>query len=243
MDPTLAAPLASPFSSEISVQFLERIQQLSIQFVPFVMAVVFHEYAHGFVAKRWGDRTAEDAGRLTLNPLPHLDPIGTVLFPLINMLSGMNLLFGWARPVPIDPRNFTRFRPALFWVSLAGPAMNFLLAIGSAALFCVLTKYVSEDFYLFEPLATMAVAAVSLNYALGIFNLIPLPPLDGSKVVQSFLPAPWILRYERIAPFSFFILMALLLAGAFAVLGYPIRFLTGFTLETMARLFGLGAIL
>lgn len=82
----------------------ERLQMVSVQLVPFVMAVVFHEYAHGFVANRWGDPTAKEQGRLTLNPVPHMDPIGTVLFPLINMLSGMNLLFGWARPVPIDPR-------------------------------------------------------------------------------------------------------------------------------------------
>src|SRR4051794_7717085 len=107
----------------------ERIQMLSIQFVPFVLAVVFHEFAHGFVAYRWGDHTAKKMGRLTLNPVPHMDPLGTVLFPLINMLSGMNILFGWAKPVPIDPSRFKKYRPGLFWVSLAGPGMNFILAV------------------------------------------------------------------------------------------------------------------
>ena len=126
--------------------FAERLQMLSIQLVPFVMAVSFHEYAHGFIANRWGDSTAKDAGRLTLNPIPHMDPIGTVLFPVINMLTGMNLLFGWAKPVPIDPRRFRKFRPGLFWVSLAGPGMNFLLAIVSAVVFCCLNLWMPQVF-------------------------------------------------------------------------------------------------
>src|SRR5690349_11239129 len=96
--------------------FAERIQLLSIQFVPFMMAVVFHEVAHGFIAHRWGDTTAKAQGRLTLNPIPHLDPLGTVIFPMINMLSGMNILFGWARPVPINPARFKKYRAGLFWV-------------------------------------------------------------------------------------------------------------------------------
>src|SRR4051812_28254481 len=99
--------------------FAERIQLLSIQLVPFIMAVVFHEYAHGFIANRCGDQTAEKAGRLTLNPLPHIDPVGTLLFPIINMLTGMNLLFGWAKPVPINPTRFKNYKSGLFFVSLA----------------------------------------------------------------------------------------------------------------------------
>src|SRR3954470_13356393 len=102
----------------------ENIQSLSIQFVPFVMAVVFHEYAHGFIANRWGDNTAKAAGRLTLNPVPHIDVLGTLIFPIVNMLSGMSLLFGWARPVPINPSRFRKYRAGLFWVSIAGPGMN-----------------------------------------------------------------------------------------------------------------------
>ncbi len=223
--------------------FAERLQQLSVQFVPFVMAVVFHEYAHGAMAKRWGDKTADEAGRLTLNPIPHMDPIGTVLFPLINMLSGMNLLFGWARPVPIDPRRFKKLRPGLFFVALAGPGMNFLLAIISAAAFCAMTKWMPQDFYLFEPLVTMSAASITLNYALGIFNLVPLPPLDGSRMIESVLPTKWAVQYGKIAPYSFFILMGLLFLGAFAMLSYPIRLATGITLTLMARAFGLPDLL
>lgn len=219
--------------------FVERLQMLSVQFVPFIMAVVFHEFAHGYVARRWGDTTAQDAGRLTLNPIPHIDPIGTLLFPIINMLTGIQLLFGWANPVPINPTRFRKYRPALFWVSLAGPAMNFILAISSAAAFCTMIRFMPHDFYLYEPLVIMAKVSVSLNFALGIFNLIPLPPLDGSKIIESFLSIEATRRYERLSQYSFFILMALLMTGAFSLLEYPIRFSTGFTLLFMARLFGI----
>lgn len=219
--------------------FTERLQMLSVQLVPFIMAVVFHEYAHGFIASRWGDNTAKDQGRLTLNPIPHMDPIGTVLFPVINMLTGMNLLFGWARPVPINPNRFKKYRHGLFWVSLAGPGMNFLLALLSAAAFCAILAWMPQDFYLFEPLAIMARISISLNFALGIFNLIPLPPLDGSKIIESFLPYEAARKYESLAQYSFFILLALLMSGAFAILEYPIRFSTGLTLLGMSKLFGI----
>lgn len=221
------------------MEFTERLQMLSVQLVPFIMAVVFHEFAHGLVAKRWGDPTADEAGRLTLNPVPHLDPIGTVLFPMINMLSGIPLLIGWARPVPIDPSRFRKYRPGLFWVSFAGPGMNFLLAVVSAALFCAIRLWVSPEFYLYEPFLAMAYISVSLNFALGIFNLIPLPPLDGSKMVGSFLPMDVARKYESLARYSFFILMALLLTGSFAVLHAPIRFASDMTLGLMAHLFQL----
>lgn len=220
---------------------LERVQMLSLQLVPFIMAVVFHEYAHGFVANRWGDSTAKDNGRLTLNPLPHMDPLGTVLFPIINMLAGMTLLFGWARPVPINPSRFKKYRPALFWVSLAGPGMNFLLAILSAAFYCAIRTWVPRDFYLFEPLVGMSYISVSLNFALGIFNLVPLPPLDGSKIVESFLPYEAARKYEALAQYSFFILMALLLSGALNILSYPIQLFTGLTLWGMERIFGISS--
>lgn len=224
----------------MDASFAERIQMVSVQMFPFLMAVVFHEYAHGYVANRWGDTTAKDQGRLTLNPLPHLDPIGTILFPLINMLSGMNLLFGWARPVPIDPRRFRKYRPGLFWVSLAGPAMNVLLAIASAAVLCAMIKWLDKDFYFFDPFVLMAQVSVTLNFALAIFNLIPLPPLDGSKIVESFLSLQATRKYESLARYSFFILMAMMLTGAFSILRYPILFCSNLTLYAMSQLFHVG---
>jgi Zn-dependent protease len=218
------------------------VQRLAVQFPPFILAVIFHEYAHGFIANRWGDTTAKEAGRLTLNPIPHIDPLGTIIFPLINMISGTSFLIGWARPVPIDPRRFRKFRPGLFFVALAGPGMNVLLAFVSAALFCVITRWVPETFYLHEPLMTMAYVSVTLNYALGIFNLIPLPPLDGSKIIESMLPIEAARKYEQVARYSFFILMALLLTGAFSVLAYPIQLCSNLTLYVMARLFHLPGV-
>jgi Zn-dependent protease len=174
--------------------------------------------------------------------VPHIDPVGTLLFPIINMASGMSILIGWARPVPIDPRRFRKFRPGLFWVSLAGPGMNAILALVSAALFCVILRWVPEDFYLREPLEGMAYVSVSLNYALGVFNLIPIPPLDGSKIIESVLPAPAIARYESLARYGFLILMGLLLTGAFRVLAYPIEFCSNATLYLMAKAFHLTGV-
>jgi Zn-dependent protease len=219
--------------------FAENIQMLSIQLVPFIMAVVFHEFAHGFIANQWGDNTAKTQGRLTLNPIPHMDPFGTLLFPIINMLTGMNILFGWAKPVPINPNRFRKYRPGLFWVSIAGPGMNFILAILSAVAFCTMQLWVPKTFYLYDPLVRMAVVSVSLNYALGIFNLIPLPPLDGSKIVEAFLPYEAAKKYESVARYSFFILMALLLTGALSILSYPIHFCSEVTLILVSKLFEL----
>jgi Zn-dependent protease len=215
----------------------ERLQIASIEIVPFIMAVAFHEYAHGFIANQWGDDTAKKAGRLTLNPIPHMDPIGTVAFPLINMLTGIPILFGWAKPVPIDPRLFRKYRPGLFWVSVAGVGMNFLLAVLSAAALCAVLLWVSPEFYLFEPLKKMAVFSVQINFALGVFNLVPLPPLDGSKMIEAFLPIEMARKYESISRFSFFIIIALMFTGAFTILMYPIDFLTNVTIDVMAIIF------
>lgn len=217
-------------------------QRLAVEFPPFFMAVIFHEYAHGFIAKRWGDKTAEEAGRLTLNPVPHVDVLGTLIFPLAGMISGTGFLFGWAKPVPIDPRRFRNMRWGLFWVALAGPGMNVLLAFVSAALFCVISLWTPETFYLHEPLLAMAYVSVSLNYALGIFNLIPLPPLDGSKVIESMLPVETARKFEALARYSLLILIALMFTGALSVLAYPITLCANLTLALMVHLFHLPGV-
>jgi Zn-dependent protease len=214
------------------------LQDLSIQFVPFMMAVVFHEFAHGYMANRYGDTTARDAGRLTLNPAPHVDVLGTLILPILMMVSGVSFLFGWARPVPINPSRFKNYRSGLFWVSFAGPGMNFLMALVSGAAFAAIRTWMPETFYLHEPLVSMAIASVTVNYALAIFNLIPLPPLDGSKMVQSFLSYDATRKYEAVSQYSFFILMGLMWTGALSVLGYPIVFLRNLTLYGMTVLFG-----
>jgi Zn-dependent protease len=222
----------------MDVSFAERLQMATIQFGPFLLAVVFHEFAHGLVARFWGDKTAQEQGRLTLNPGAHVDPIGTIAFPLMNMILGINLLIGWARPVPIDPRRFRKFRPGLFFVAFAGPAMNFLLAIVSALIFAAITTFVPDTFYLKEPFELMAQTSVFLNYALGLFNMLPLPPLDGGKIVESLLPVRAAIRFEQIARYSFFIILALLLLGAFQFLSAPIMYLGRATLVGALMLIG-----
>jgi Zn-dependent protease len=223
---------------EMSHGLQEGLQRLGYQFVPFLLAVVGHEVGHGAMARFWGDKTAQEQGRLTLNPIPHIDPIGTLVFPIINMLSGINLMFGWARPVPIDPRRFRKFRQGLFCVALAGPFSNFLIACLSALSLCAIIKYVSPDFFFFKESTTMLEISVFINYGLGFFNLIPLPPLDGSKMVESFLSYPAMKKYESLSKYSFIILLALMFTGAISVLSGPIMFLGNATLTIAAYLTG-----
>ncbi|MFZ9595877.1 MAG: site-2 protease family protein [Bdellovibrionia bacterium] len=219
----------------------EQMQLLSVELVPFFMALVFHEYAHAAMANYWGDRTAQSQGRLTLNPLPHLDPIGSILFPILGMLSGSSFLFAWARPVPINEKYFRKLKPGIFWTALAGPAMNWFLALCSAVVFCLLEKWLPPTFFLHQPLILMAYISVRLNYTLMIFNLIPLPPLDGSKVLEVFLPYAYRRQFEQISQYSFFIFLALMMTGAFSILQYPIRFFTEWTLILTTTLFGVSS--
>jgi Zn-dependent protease len=206
--------------------FNERVQQMLIQIVPFFMAIVFHEFGHGFIAKQWGDNTASDAGRLTLNPIVHIDPIGTVLIPVINIVTGIPLLFGWAKPVPINPSRFRKYRQGLFWVSLAGPATNIIMAFLSAFFLCAFVKWAPEDFSLYRPIAMMAMVGIQLNFVLALFNLFPLPPLDGGKILESFLSASATQVLRSVERYSFFILIALLWSGAFQILSGPVEFMT-----------------
>jgi len=218
--------------------FQEGLQRVGYQFVPFLLAVVGHEFGHGLVARLWGDKTAQESGRLTLNPIPHIDPIGTLLFPIINMVSGMNIMFGWAKPVPIDPRRFRKFRLGLFCVALAGPFSNFLIAFVCSLILCLMLKFVNQSFIFFKELTTMLEVGVYINFGLGFFNLIPLPPLDGSKIVESMLSYPAMQQYEKLSKYSFFILLAMMFTGAISVLSGPILFLGNLSLAVAAWLTG-----
>ena len=204
-----------------------------VVFPVFVLSVVVHECAHGWVALLNGDHTAREHGRLTLNPLPHIDPVGSLLLPGLLFLTGAPFLFGWAKPVPVDRARLRDPRNGSVYVALAGPASNFVLAIVFA---CIGRLAPASGFW--APLGTMGYSGVMWNCALGLFNLIPIPPLDGSWVLMRFLRLRHILALHHFRPLGFLLLMVLLLSpGPAKVLFYtPLRLAVGACLG----LFGLG---
>lgn len=189
------------------------IRGISIWALPVVLAVVLHEIAHGYVADRLGDDTARWMGRLTLNPLKHIDPIGTVLLPLLLILIGSPFLFGYAKPVPINPRKLRRPREDMVWVAAAGPVCNLLLALGSTLLLWLALHLPAGVAWVATPLTLMCHASILINLVLCIFNLLPLPPLDGGRVAVGLLPQALGHQLSRLEPYGFFIIAALLLTG------------------------------
>jgi Zn-dependent protease len=197
---------------------------ISYKALPLLFAMVLHEYAHGWVADKCGDSTAKRHGRLTLNPIAHIDPLGTIIVPLLCLMLPGSFLLGWAKPVPIDPRNMRQARRDMALVAAAGPGMNFLLAIGSAAVLAVLLSIdpslLSDDplsdeasstgAMILLPLAVMAFYSVLINVFLGIFNLLPIPPLDGGRIMVSVLPPRPALALARVEPYGMMILIGLL---------------------------------
>lgn len=219
--------------------YQERIQMAFLQIVPFFMAIVFHEFGHGWMAKKWGDRTAVDSGRLTLNPAAHIDPIGTLLIPLFNMVTGIPLMFGWAKPVPINPTRFRNYRKGLFWVSVAGPSANILLAFLTAFTLVAFMRWLPDTFIFYKELIGMTKVAVQINLALAFFNLLPLPPLDGARMVESFLGYNATQKMRVLESYSFIILMVLLWSGVLDFLGGPILYFANFFTMTAFRVIAL----
>jgi Zn-dependent protease len=190
-----------------------------------VMSIVIHEVAHGFMAEYFGDKTARFAGRLTLNPIKHLDLFGSVLLPIVLVLSHSPFLFGWAKPVPYNPENLSNKKWGTIAVASAGVLSNFCIAI----IFGIIIRF-SFSMSLPEGFYTITSVIVLMNLALGIFNLVPIPPLDGSKILFSFLPArafSFILAYEQ---YSLIILLVFIVFFAdylAPILAFLFRFLTG----------------
>ncbi|MFA5664649.1 site-2 protease family protein [Castellaniella sp.] len=192
------------------------IQTLAVYALPVLFAITLHEAAHGYVARYFGDPTAALAGRITLNPLKHIDPVGTILVPLVLLfvtrMMGGGLLFGWAKPVPVDFGRLRRPKQDMLWVALAGPASNLFMAIFwvlflRAGIETGLVRS-GHDFW-----ALMAQAGVQINLILMALNLLPLPPLDGGRIVYSLLPRRLAWQYGKIEPYGLPILIGLMLLG------------------------------
>lgn len=177
----------------------------------FLLAITFHEWSHGRMAKAFGDDTAEREGRLTLNPLAHLDMFGTFIIPMICLALG-GAIFGYAKPVPVDMRNFKDVRKGMFWVSFAGPLSNIILGVLSAFFYALVIATLDESFGYYTILLKMLSYSVFINFILAFFNLIPFPPLDGSKMVASFLKGRALMQYESLAKYA-----NLLFLGIFAL--------------------------
>ena len=195
------------------------IQQLLIAIPAILLALTFHEVAHGWMAEKLGDKTARMLGRLNLNPIVHLDLMGTLAF-VISMVGGVG--FGWAKPVPVDPRNFRRPRRGMMWVALAGPAANFILAVISGFLSDLMRGSGLGYTFVGEPIMLMLQASFTINTALAAFNLIPILPFDGGRIVMGILPRRLAWQYSRSEPFGFFIVLGLLLLGVLHKIMMPI---------------------
>lgn len=195
------------------------------------MAVTLHEVAHGRAARHFGDRTAEAQGRLSLNPLRHIDPIGTVLVPALLLAVHSPFLFGWARPVPVNPRFMRRPRQDMVWVAAAGPASNIVMAIGWAIVLSMAQRGGGGAVAL--ALQAMAWTGVWINLLLAVFNMLPIPPLDGGRVLANLMrPGPAVRLLERLEPWGLLIVLGLVVSGGLSLVLYgPMSVLADFILS------------
>ena len=193
-----------------------------------IFSAIFHEIAHGLVADRLGDPTARLLGRLTLNPIPHIDPMMSILLPLLLLIGGSPVIFGAAKPVPVDPFNLREPKKDMALVSLAGPLTNFLIAVVVAFIFNFISPFINEPLIL----ATIY-TIVQLNILLGVFNLIPIPPLDGSKILAMFLPEEMSKTYLSVGSIGIFILFFLLMPFSPIPLGQMLSNLLNFSMSLL----------
>ncbi len=217
----------------------EIIQGIAIYALPVIFAITMHEAAHGYIAKHFGDFTAFNEGRISLNPIRHIDLIGTILVPLTlfvlsKMTVGAGFLFGWAKPVPVNFSNLRQPKRDMLWVAAAGPGANLLMALFWALMIKLAITMPESSFA--KPLALMGIAGIEINVILMVLNLLPLPPLDGSRMAISLLPHRLAYPFSRIEPYGFIILLGLLFSG---VLGTVIGPMITWTKIIIVSIFGL----
>ena len=208
------------------------IQKIAIYALPVIFAITLHEAAHGYVARHFGDPTAYMLGRVTLNPLKHIDPVGTILVPLIALMLG-GVLFGWAKAVPVNFSQLKNPKRDMLWVAAAGPAANLFMIVCWA----IVARFAAEipDNTFAVPMSMMGQAGMVINAVLMVLNMVPLPPLDGGRIAVSLLPMPWAGYLARIEPYGFMILIALLVTGVLNVIIGPF---INITLRQISNLFG-----
>ena len=211
------------------------VQKIIIWAIPVLFAITLHEVAHGWVALKFGDRTAQMLGRLTLNPIKHIDPIGTVVVPGILLFLG-GFIFGWAKPVPVSFQNLRRPKTDMAWVALAGPMANLIMGIGWAIIAKIGLALVQSESSIGEPMMYMGLAGIWINAILMFLNLLPLPPLDGGRILVSILPNKLGWQVSRIEPYGFFILLGLLALG---LLGTILSPMLNSTIQVLAYWLGL----
>ncbi len=192
--------------------------QLFLMVIPFLLAVVIHEVSHGYAAYKLGDNTAKFMGRLTLNPIAHIDLIGTIILPLFLLIAHSPVLFGWAKPVPVNFFNLRNPKKDSAYVALAGPASNIAMAVGFALIYQIF-KFIPIP-YIQQPVLLTCVYGVQLNLIFAFFNLIPILPLDGGRILAAFLPNRWAYNFAKVEPYGMYIVIGLIFLGVFNLIYY-----------------------
>jgi Zn-dependent protease len=206
-------------------------QTLLIWVIPVLLAITLHEAAHGWMASKFGDHTARMMGRVTLNPVKHIDPVGTIVVPLALLVMSTGFIFGWAKPVPINFNALRSPKSGMIWVALAGPGANLIMAIG-----WIFIAILSINI---PVMLKMAGAGIFINILLAVFNLLPIPPLDGSRVISALLPNPLAYKYNQLERYGFLILIGLMFIGGFSYIVWPI---VGLALSSLSVISGLNLI-